>query len=328
MKFSQRLLNINSSIISLLSQERDITPDVMKGIGMLLVLLGHASIASQTGLKTIIFSFHMPLFFLISGYYHKKVNYKKLASSLLLPYIITSLITVLLFSSYSDVQGVFEKTLSIFFPRGCSSKYIEWYHLKQVIGVIWFLPALFWCKIFFDTILKYNTLTHFHIFIISGVIAYLFIFIHNYILVLPLGICEGAQALLIYSVGYILHHIENKRNYKSILIPICLFIWGYCCIFSHVDMAKCEYGFFVVDMIGACGAIYLTYIVSKNIKGKYIIKFLAIIGNISLLILCTHNVMFIFCKMLKLPYVINATISIIYPLIYTTIKRKQNVTIS
>lgn len=40
--------------------------DACKGIGILLVILGHTNVPSIV--HTIIYSFHMPLFFIISGY--------------------------------------------------------------------------------------------------------------------------------------------------------------------------------------------------------------------------------------------------------------------
>jgi len=40
--------------------------DVLKGFGILFVVLGHA--LADGGLKTYIYAFHMPLFFFVSGY--------------------------------------------------------------------------------------------------------------------------------------------------------------------------------------------------------------------------------------------------------------------
>lgn len=45
---------------------RDETIDVLKGIAILLVVLGH--IAAAPKLTSVIYSFHMPLFIFISGY--------------------------------------------------------------------------------------------------------------------------------------------------------------------------------------------------------------------------------------------------------------------
>lgn len=40
--------------------------DIAKGIGIILVILGHSGVNSE--IKDFIYGFHMPLFFVISGY--------------------------------------------------------------------------------------------------------------------------------------------------------------------------------------------------------------------------------------------------------------------
>lgn len=60
--------------------------DIMKGIGIILVIIGHMAIWN-----IFIFSFHMPLFFFLSGMLYKKRGYKELFSyisrRLLIPYL-------------------------------------------------------------------------------------------------------------------------------------------------------------------------------------------------------------------------------------------------
>lgn len=54
-----------------MSQNRDITFDMMKGIGIILVIIGH--LAHGFGwLVPAIYTFHMPLFFILSGYFYKE----------------------------------------------------------------------------------------------------------------------------------------------------------------------------------------------------------------------------------------------------------------
>jgi len=60
---------------------------IAKGIGILLVVIGHFNPESSptywTNLRSVIYSFHMPLFFLLSGYLysHGKYTYKQLLSN-------------------------------------------------------------------------------------------------------------------------------------------------------------------------------------------------------------------------------------------------------
>lgn len=65
--------------------ERENWIDIARGIGILLVILGHMSVARRA-----IYSFHMPLFFFISGFLYKKRNFSALiryeSLNLVIPY--------------------------------------------------------------------------------------------------------------------------------------------------------------------------------------------------------------------------------------------------
>jgi fucose 4-O-acetylase-like acetyltransferase len=78
--------------------------DLLRGIGVLLVLYGHSLVTGPLVLNNLftyaIYSFHMPLFFIISGFlYSKKGSYfeysKKKFSRLMIPYIVNAMIIVI-----------------------------------------------------------------------------------------------------------------------------------------------------------------------------------------------------------------------------------------
>lgn len=89
-----------------MQKERDNTVDVLKGIAILLVVIGHFSPVQQV--ENFIYSFHMPLFFFLSGIkfwysFGKKINkenikqllpkmFAKRVCSLCLPYVSWSVI--------------------------------------------------------------------------------------------------------------------------------------------------------------------------------------------------------------------------------------------
>ena len=90
------------------NNNRDLTFDIMKGVGILLVLAGHYWPESYWywAHKTI-YSFHVPLFFLVAGYFSKPPKagilavVNKNAKRLLLPFVFTQLLLVL----YGGVQA-------------------------------------------------------------------------------------------------------------------------------------------------------------------------------------------------------------------------------
>lgn len=65
--------------------------DMAKGLTILLVIVGHIDTVSV--LKVSIYSFHMPLFFILSGYFIKtsesiSESFRKMFRALIVPYLI------------------------------------------------------------------------------------------------------------------------------------------------------------------------------------------------------------------------------------------------
>lgn len=127
-------------------QKRIAYLDIAKGIGILLVVLGHNYIkGSLPALGKLIFSFHMPFFFLLSGMFFKPayplaVLFKRRFATLIRPYIaaIGLLYAVLFF--YTDI-GLMTLLRRVARALYASGNYIEWAQL-------WFLPHLFLLNMF------------------------------------------------------------------------------------------------------------------------------------------------------------------------------------
>lgn len=132
--------------------------DIAKGIGILLVVLGHNDFGyvSPFGYK-FIYSFHMPLFFFLSGYFlNTSIPFvtflKKRFNSLLKPYFFT--IFLIYFMSLSFGKMGFSTVLQrIVKAMYASTIYIDWVQL-------WFLPHLFvvsiYAFLFFTILGKWN----------------------------------------------------------------------------------------------------------------------------------------------------------------------------
>ncbi|MDO4966030.1 MAG: acyltransferase family protein [Lachnospiraceae bacterium] len=135
--------------------------DMAKGIGVILVLLGHLQgdqffVYSPYILPMCewIFSFHMPLFFIISGMliFHKKdedkdlnVLIKKRFKGIMVPYFWFSLcyMSVVLYAFFSGT--IYPETVFVNL----------WYVLGMYgMNVLWFLPTLFAAEIIFIFVVK------------------------------------------------------------------------------------------------------------------------------------------------------------------------------
>lgn len=118
--------------------------DLAKVIATFLVILGHLYSEDST-LRLYLYSFHMPLFFLVSGVFHKvtgRINWKLYVKTLLWPTlvcIILHTLTGLIFSHFS--LNSIHSYLNSFFVDLPLGRHKE---------IFWFIFALLWCKVFMD----------------------------------------------------------------------------------------------------------------------------------------------------------------------------------
>lgn len=122
--------------------------DLIKGFAIFLVVWGH--IDTIQPIKSVIYSFHMPLFFILSGFFMNfqkgaRVNVKKLLRNLIIPYFATGLfirICTLIIDYYNGNALDYKDLLSL--------PLVLWKWDNEVVsvGAIWFLFVLFLGKIY------------------------------------------------------------------------------------------------------------------------------------------------------------------------------------
>ena len=273
-----------------MSQRND-TIDIMKGIGIIAVIIGHMNNVPYMPYRNFIFSFHMPLFFILAGYFFKpnpdfKGKWKKDFSRLVIPYIFTASI-LLLFNILQAFVGEDKNTgvimggvIAAFYGSGSGYHSSPILGKIQPIGAIWFLLALFWCRVIYNVIAcktKYK-------FVIAGLIAVLATLMDRYVINLPFAVLPGLSAMMFYLIG------DWLRNHKisSIVIAVCLVCWVISIICSRISMARCYYELYPVDILGACGGTAFIYWISKYCAKTKLNTVFIWLGVNSLVILCFH----------------------------------------
>lgn len=123
--------------------------DFFRGVGIILMVMGHMAFGGLQGfgylIEKYIHSFHMPMFFIISGYfYQKKVNWisfvKGKTRTIMLPYIaFGGGYSIIWYLSNRDIRPIFRLL------------WVNDYDLPYE-GALWFLTALFLTTIIFDGI--------------------------------------------------------------------------------------------------------------------------------------------------------------------------------
>lgn len=104
--------------------------DIAKGIGIILVALGHLT----TPLHDYIYAFHMPLFFVLSGFFFSEnINLYKRSRILLCSYL------------FYYVIALIKSLLLVLILRKTFS--IETINPELINGPIWFIMALLWVTV-------------------------------------------------------------------------------------------------------------------------------------------------------------------------------------
>lgn len=194
---------------------RDSIIDIMKAIGIIAMIIGHCG--APEVIEDFIFSWHMPLFFLVSGYFFKPKSLgdslRQNIRSLVIPYAISAIVLLSLLTNKSDLHNLF---LSFFV--GAGSHRVPFFG-QYFVGAIWFLLALFWCRITINAILT-KVLPVYSggvIVVISIIATYLGTHIN-----FPTNILQGLSAMLFYWIGI------QFRLYKffQIRLPFYIHLFG------------------------------------------------------------------------------------------------------
>lgn len=265
--------------------------DAAKGIGIILVVLGHIWIIGEG--YTYINSFHVPLFFFLSGYV---ANYEKHGlqqfvakkfTSLVIPYIWFSLLTycywVLIEKRVSgngtDSLFAFQ---NIFLSPG-SDRYMP--HNPA----LWFLTCLFIVAIMFYPIANaLRPVNKFLILFISSAMGYyLAWYLPSY---LPWSIDVALTGVVFYGMGYLIKNnkiTQINSNSIRLLLLCCSLTVGYLIsqLNGPVAMAENHYGNYVYFYTAACLGILSAVVLSMFVSKSGVLRFL---GKNSIIILALH----------------------------------------
>lgn len=268
--------------------------DLTKGIGIFLVILGH----NESPLTAYIYSFHMPLFFLISGMFHSsEKNYtifmKKKIKSLLIPYISFS---IPLFLFWVVIGRKFGESVIKNTPishsmvgilvgtdiAGFSS--VEW-------GTpLWFLLCIFVVNNIFFYISK---LSNTNIIIFNIVFILLNIILSKFLRVrLPWSILTALTAFPFYSFGYLFKEkiLDNQINNKHWIITFIFFLLSILAykLNGRIDMFENYYKNILFFFIGGfSGSLVLINLMKLLPQNKY--KWINFLGVNSLILLAFHG---------------------------------------
>ena len=285
--------------------------DVLRCIGMYLVVIGHASKGSTPDTyRFYIYSFHMPLFFLISGagYYlqTKSRQYdfigmlKNKARALVWPYFSLNFfafwIWIYNFKVLADNQTSIPRLIY-------GILYSNQDHVSAVSNATWFLLTLFLTSMAFfvlqmwsDGNEKYLTL----IVLVIGSYGYSMSMRRSGFYA-PWHMDTVPIALVLFLMGYLfISHIDFMMELlggwkRQIIIFVCCFAGAFCCARynSKISMAGNLYGSFMLFIGAVVGFSICCLLLAMWLPKLRILKF---IGRNTIVYLAFHAPMFRFLE--------------------------------
>lgn len=247
-----------------MQSERKNWLDIARGIAICLVILGHSSLASGVIYK-IIFSFHMPLFFFISGYVFRKkrilIWVENRSKRLFVPLFFWSIVITGLF------VWIGSETIG-------DSIYV-W---KEYVYSRWFIYALFEVELVLQGIFKAipKDSTRFICVTLVGVIGHI--------------LCaKGIPGVLYWSTAlaqvpmmyfgicareYIRNKNDGKRNYFVYFVVAGVINIAAGLTNESVNVRTMEYGNVFLYYIAAISGIIVVVSISKIVQNNLILEFI------------------------------------------------------
>ena len=303
---------------------KDNTFTIAKGIGIILVVLGHCTcVGNYISVFRFIYLFHMPLFFFISGFFFKKCYiydvksfvYKRI-KRLYLPFVMWNLLFIILhnffyhINIYSNLYG---------FNGGVSKLYnykdiiyniiqvLEFRGGEVLLGPLWFLPVLFFSSFialfglyFFYKIREKNRKDY--------TLIIFFVSLSVFFMYKKIGIfyitSMSLNATAIYLSGYFIkqnNYYNKLLKYKYCLIVLTAILLTVCSIAHPISLMSMTTCFdivyiYIIGLIGVFFVIFLSNIIS-NTKCS---SLLSLLGNNTMIILILHLLCFKIVNLIKI----------------------------
>lgn len=277
---------------------RNVELDIMKGVGILLVMLGHSHNFpggyELPGLaRWIIDSFHVPLFFVIAGYFSPphsplsqgdwKKDVAKYFKRLVVPYLVVSAIVVAYNGLVAIKRHDWDVFLGVLGSYTFGNYFVRSFRFPDDMGLgpVWFLLALFWAKTLLLFVSRLGKCTC----LVCFLLAWAFSLIK---LPLPFMLNQGVTALGFLAVGYWCRQ-HTIPAWLGVLSVICWLVSMF--LRLPINPAAAYYPLYPINVLSASGATMLLYFLCRWIKRiPYLSEGFATIGRNSMNVLCAHTV--------------------------------------
>jgi acyltransferase len=291
--------------------------DIARGIGIILVIYAHG--LGATPLRYFIYSFHLPLFFFLSGLVvHSRKNEPYINSltkdikKILLPYFFFAFLFFFIWilnlkPESRSPEIIIHQLIGIFYGSG-NNRYL-------IFDIaLWFLPCLFLVKQIFWAISKLtDKFIYISLFIFSIAGFLLSNFASN--IKLPFGFETAITAIIFFGLGYLWNRkpdikfkLPSKHLLLLILFSILTIIFAYfnfqiygLQVDLRLNRLNNYFLFYLAALSGILATIFLSKIINKN-------KILEYLGKNSLVLFASHLVVFYYISKFLMLFISGETI--------------------
>ena len=276
-------------------EKREKFVDIARGISILLMIIGHNIDGGM--LRTFIYSFHMPLFIIVSGMFYKDKTLKNFLHDtivkLFMPYMFCLLITdfCLFFKEASFLNIINEWLKQLIY----SLSYVYKFKFSNVFltGVLWFIPFLIAIKSIFYIVKKLFKNNKLYEYITCSFLTIVGIGLGSLGYYLPFSLDVALACMFFYYIGYVSYSTNVLRevlNNKNIIIYMSI-IWIIGIINGNIEIAVRSYPNLVAYLAAICGSlVVLKFCNFLETKKFFFNNFFEWCGKNSLYILLIHHI--------------------------------------
>ncbi|MBP3853893.1 MAG: acyltransferase family protein [Erysipelotrichaceae bacterium] len=270
--------------------ERDTSVDVLKGILLILMIVGHKPVSDFVDplFRTILYSVHLPAFVLLSGYFYRPVPIKrsvhKVVKSFLVPYAIYAMMIALFLDPdfrLSIIKSLFGMSFSKLILTDIPS-----------VGAIWFLLLLAGIRITYSIIDHLITDKRWIPVVLLGVSG-VSVFLGRKGYWLPWSYDVSLFGLWFYYAGHLIHQYKIRETIKEkpYISFFLILLWLGFIRKGGLELAMRNYGAVALFSVAAAVSATVLLMAATDLmpKQNILIQSIAHVGNCSLFILMVHT---------------------------------------
>lgn len=264
---------------------------IAKALGIMLMVMGHSGCPDS--LHHFIYSFHMVLFFFLSGYFFrddKVVNYEgqfvwRKFVHLYWPYIKWSLVFILLHNIFYFIGFNTERLTVTDMYINSKRSILGLWQGEHFLGAYWFLISLFWETIIFAFIIRLKHTFNWK-YLTPVAVAALFAlgFLANYVFMVDIYINRELMILPFFYAGYLAGNkqllVEANRRNLLLVFAVCLPTIAILSQLQNIEVGQNQFGNPALYLLLSALGIYLTLCLSNLLKQTQAVNALDKIGGV------------------------------------------------